>query len=75
MIDDDEDIEDLEIHVGDNLLTIQGGREGPTNKEYSSTPPSQNNSNEGVQSSLGIHGEEHILKERRSPTRKAKHLS
>lgn len=29
MVDDDEDIEDREEQVGDNLVTIQGGREWP----------------------------------------------
>ena len=39
------DIEECGEKVRDNLATIQAPRGGPTNKGYSSTPPSQNNSN------------------------------
>ena len=40
--------------MGDNLVAFQESRGGPTNKRCSSTPPSQDNCNEGMQPSLGV---------------------
>ena len=47
-LDFGEDIEKREEQVEDNLATFQAPRERPTNKWCSSTPPPQNNSNEGM---------------------------
>ena len=57
------DIEKCGEQVGDNLVTVQAPRGGPTNKGYLSTPPSQNNSNKCMQPSLGLDREEQPLEE------------
>jgi hypothetical protein len=53
-----EDIEEGEEQVGDNQVWIQAPRGEPIKKKCFSTPPSQTNSNEGMQPSFSVDGEE-----------------
>jgi len=66
--------EECEEQVGDNHIAIQEVREGLTSKVCSSTPPSQDKFNEGMQPLLGIHGEGHPLEEQRYPSKEHRPL-
>ena len=69
LINLNEDIEDCEEQVGDNQVVIQATREGPTSKGCSSTAPHQDQSNEEMQYTLGVHEEGQLVEEQRYPTK------